>query len=98
MSDKYTTGYYRMEMLKATNWMPWKQQMQAVLRDLGLEKYIAKDGKIPESADPQRPTAEEKDAARKWVEGDTKAQTQIKLAISNTKMIHISGAMTAWEM
>ena len=30
-----------MEMLKAQNWMPWKRQMLAVLRDLGLEKYIA---------------------------------------------------------
>ncbi|EDR00222.1 uncharacterized protein LACBIDRAFT_314635 [Laccaria bicolor S238N-H82] len=43
MSDEYTTGSYWMEMLKAHNWMPWKRQMMAVLRDLGLEKYIAKD-------------------------------------------------------
>jgi hypothetical protein len=87
-----------MEMLKATNWMPWKRRMQAVLRDLGLEKYVAKDAKIPESADPQRPTTEEKEAARKWVEGNAKVQTRIELAISDPEMIHISGAMSVWEM
>ena len=59
MSEEHTSGTYRMEMLKAQNWMPWKRRMLAVLRDLGLEKYIAKDAKIPESADTTKPTAEE---------------------------------------
>lgn len=59
MSEEYTSGTYRMEMLKAHNWMPWKRRMLAVLRDLGLEKYIAKDAKLPESADPTKPTVEE---------------------------------------
>ena len=49
--------------------------MQAMLHDLGLEKYIAKDAKIPESADPHKPITEEKEAAKKWVESDAKAQT-----------------------
>ena len=38
--------------------------MLAVLRDLGLEKYIATDAKIPESANKSKPTAEELDAQR----------------------------------
>jgi hypothetical protein len=33
--------------------------MLAVLRDLGLDKYIAKDAKVPESADLEKPTAGE---------------------------------------
>ena len=32
------------------------------------------------------------------MEGDAKAQTQIELTISDTEMIHISGAMTVREM
>ena len=72
--------------------------MLAVLRDLGLEKYIAKDAKIPESADTTKPTAEELESQKKWCEGDTKACTRIELAISDAEMIHISGATTAHEM
>jgi len=87
-----------MEMLKAHNWMPWKRQMMAMLHDLGLEKYIAKDAKPPGSADPQKLTTDELEATRKWAEGDAKVQTRIELAISDVEMIHISGAMTAWEM
>jgi len=69
--------------------------MQAVLCDLGLEKYIAKDGKAPESPDPPKLTTE---VTRKWVDGNTKEQRQIELAISNAEIIHISGAMAVWEM
>jgi hypothetical protein len=84
-----------MEMLKATNWMLWKQRMLAVLWDLGLEKYIAADAKTPESANRSKPIAEELEAQRKWCKGDTKACTRIELAISDAEMIHISGATTA---
>jgi hypothetical protein len=84
-----------MEVLKATNWMLWKQRMLVVLWDLGLEKYIAADAKLPESANRSKPTAEELEAQRKWCKGDTKACTQIELVISDAKMIHISGATTA---
>jgi gag-polypeptide of LTR copia-type len=98
MSEEYTSGNYWMEMLKATNWMPWKRRMLAVLRDLGLEKYIAADAKIPESANRSKPTADELKAQRKWCEGDTKTCTQIELVISDAKMIHISGAMTVREI
>jgi len=72
--------------------------MMAVLRDLGLEKYIAKDAKSPGSADPQKPTTDELEAMRKWAKGNAKAQTRIELTISDAEMIHISGAMTAREM
>jgi hypothetical protein len=71
-----------MEMLKASNWMPWKRRMLAVLRDLGLEKYIAADAKLPESADSSKPTPGELEAQKKWREGDIKACTRIELAIS----------------
>ena len=97
-NNSYTSGSYRMEMLKASNWMLWKWRMLAVLRDLGLEKYIATDAKLPELADRSKPTSEELEAQRKWHEGDIKACTWIELAISDAEMIHISGTMTAYEM
>jgi hypothetical protein len=87
-----------MEMLKSSNWMPWKRRMLAVLRDLGLEKYIAKDASVPGVAKEGEPTKEETEARKKWHEGDAKARTRIELAISDAEMIHISGAMTAREM
>ncbi|CAA7267804.1 unnamed protein product [Cyclocybe aegerita] len=56
MSDDYTSRSYRMELLKATNWMPWKHHMLAVLVDLGLDGYIAEGAAPPGSADPKTPT------------------------------------------
>ena len=44
-----------MELLKGHNWMPWKRRMLAVLRDLGLEKYITKDAKAPDVVIPTDP-------------------------------------------
>ena len=64
-----------MEMLKASNWMLWKQRMLAVLGDLGLEKYVAMDAKMPELANRNKLTEEEREAQRKWREGDIKACT-----------------------
>ena len=72
--------------------------MLAVLQDLGLEKYIAADAKLPEPADISKLTAAKIEAQKKWHEGDTKACTRIELAISDAEMIHISGATTAREM
>ena len=72
--------------------------MLAMFQDLGLEKYIVKDVKAPESADPTKPTAEEIEVKKKWTEGDGKACTWIELSIGNAKMIHISGAITAAQM
>ena len=85
-------------MLKATNWMPWKRRMLAVLRDLGLEKYIAKGAVPPELSDPQNPKKDEEVAIAKWHEADAKAQTQIELAVGDAEMVHLSGAETAREM
>jgi transposase InsO family protein len=87
-----------MELLKGHNWMPWKRRMLAVLRDLGLEKYIAKDAKAPEAADRDNPTQDEKEASKRWKEGDAKARTRIELSIGDSEMIHISGADSAREM
>jgi len=99
MSDDHTTsGSYRTELLKANNWMPWKHCMLAVLRDLGLEKYITKDAKFPESIDRDKPTAEEQAIQKRWIDGDAKAHTRIELAIEDSKMIHLTGAETACEM
>jgi hypothetical protein len=47
--------------------------MLAVLHDLGLEKYIAKDTEPPKSVNLNRPTSEEKEAIAKWEAGDTNA-------------------------
>jgi hypothetical protein len=79
MSDEYTSGSYQIELLEADNWMPWKHRMLAVFRNLGLDKYIAKDAKTPESAVITKPTTEEIDAQKKWTDGDSKARTQIEL-------------------
>src|ERR1700678_3027125 len=98
MSEEYTSGSYRMEMLKSSNWMPWKRRMLAVLRDLGLEQYIAKDASVPGVAKAGEPTAKELEAQKKWRDGDAKARTQMELAISDAEMIHISGAITASDM
>ena len=72
--------------------------MLAVFRDLGLEKYIAKDVKAHESADPEKLTVSEIEAKNKWAEGDGKARTRIELSIRNAEMIHISGMITASQM
>ena len=99
MSDEYSSGGgYCYELLKADNWMLWKCWMLAVFQDLGLEKYIAKDAKAPESADPEKPTASEIEVKNKWAEGDGKVCTWIELSIRIAKMIHISGVITASQM
>ena len=65
MSDEYSSGSgYCYEILKANNWMPWKHRMLVVFRDLGLEKYIAKDAKALESADPEKLTVSEIEAKK----------------------------------
>ena len=72
--------------------------MLAMLWDLWLEKYIVKDAKAPEAADRDNPTQNEKEASKRWKEGDAKAHTCIELSIGNLEMIHISGADNAREM
>jgi hypothetical protein len=94
----YTSGSYRIEMLKGNNWMPWKRRMMAVLRDQQLDSYIETDAKPPVYADPAKPEDAEKEAIKKWREGDAKARTRIELAIGDSEMVHIIGATTASEM
>ena len=72
--------------------------MLAVLWDLGLEKYIKKDVNLPEATDKANPTQDEKEAEKKWKEGDVKACTHIELSIGDLEMIHISGADSIREM
>ena len=65
---------------------------------LGLEKYIAKDAKTPESADRTNPTVAELEEQKRRKDGDAKARLRIELAIGYSDMIHISGAETAQEI
>ncbi|KAF8222694.1 hypothetical protein L208DRAFT_1017636, partial [Tricholoma matsutake] len=94
----YTSGSYWMELLKAQNWMPWKRRMLAMLWDLGLEKYIAKDAKAPESADRANLATAELEEQKKWRDGDVKVHRHIELVIGDSEMIHISGTDSAREM
>jgi len=72
--------------------------MMAMLCDLGLEKYIAKDAKPAGSVNPQKLTMDKLEVMRKWAKGGAKVQTRIELDISDVEMIHINGATTAWDM
>ena len=72
--------------------------MLAVLHDLGLESYIAKDAAPPGFNNPQTPTKDKEVTLKKWCEGDAKAWTRIGLAVGDTEMVHLSGADTAKEM
>ena len=72
--------------------------MLAVLRDLGLEKYIDKNAVAPAPAKRDEPTNQEIDALDKWREGDVKARTRIELSIGDSEMVHICGTSTAKEM
>lgn len=65
---------------------------------LGLEKYIARDEKTPESADRTNLTIAELEEQKRRKDGDAKAHTRIELAIGYSDMIHISGAETTREI
>jgi hypothetical protein len=97
-ANSYTSSGYRIELLKGTNWMPWKRRMMVILRDQNLEEYIKPDSKKPEPASKDSPTAEESAQIEKWINRDAKALTRIELAIGDSEMIHISGATTAAAM
>ena len=72
--------------------------MLAVLQDLGLEKYIAKDAKTLESVDKANPTVAELEEQKKWKDGDAKVHMCIELAVGNSKMIHINGMESTQQM
>ena len=65
--------------------------MLAMLRDLGLEKYIEKDANPPEAADKANLTHKEKEVEKRWKEDDAKAHMHTELSIGDSEMIHISG-------
>ena len=93
MSEQTTGGSYCIKLLGSNNWMPWKCWMQAILRDLGIEEVDS----IPPVAKTPLTEADIR-LQKEWKTGDAKAQTQIKLAIRDAEMIHISSATMAWEM
>ena len=81
MSEQNTTGgSYHIELLRSNNWMLWKHQMQAILRDLGIEKYIEENSAPPVGKTP--PTEADIKVQKEWKTGGAKAWTWIKLAIS----------------
>ena len=94
MLEQNTTGKsYHIELLRSNNRMPWKHQMQAILRNLGIEEYIEENSVFPVGKTP--PTEADIKVQKKWKTGDAKAWTQIELVIGDAEMIHISGATTA---
>ena len=97
MLEQTTTGgSCCIELLGSNNWMPWKCQMQAILRDLGIEEYIEEDSVLPVAKTPA--TEADIKVQKEWKTGDAKTWTWIKLAIRNVEMIHISSTTMAWEM
>ena len=56
--------------------------MLAVLKDLGVEKYIEKDSKPPKAADKANLTKDEEEAEKRWKDVHTKACMHIELSIS----------------
>jgi hypothetical protein len=78
--------------------MPWKRQMLVVLRDLGLEKHIAKDARSPTPEDLNNLMKEEVEASDKWRDGDARTRTRIELAIGDSEMVDISSMSTTCQM
>src|SRR5258708_36980825 len=91
-----SSGSYQIEPLNSQNWLVWKCKMQAILHDIGLEDLILKGP--PKVADEKRMTDEEKQVRAEWMMKDSKARTQIELAVGDSKMIHLLGADTAKMM
>ncbi|KAG2006925.1 hypothetical protein CC2G_015317 [Coprinopsis cinerea AmutBmut pab1-1] len=98
-ADATGNGSFRLEPLNATNWMPWKRRMTAVLRELDLDKYVTGDLKTRPTvtADGVSPAVTTSDVAT-WDAGESKARTRLELAIGDTEMAHILGANTAAEI
>ena len=71
MLEQTTGGSYCIELLGSNNWMPWKRQMQAILRDLGIEEFIEEDSTPPVAKTP--PTEADIRLQKEWKIGDAKA-------------------------
>ena len=100
MSENHSSGSgsYQINLLKSDNWMPWKRRMLAILRDQDLKKFINKDAAPSKLSIPGEETKEEIKAISKWKQGDAKTHTRIELAVGDSEIIHLSGAMMAKEM
>lgn len=97
MSSDVST-FFKIEPLRADNWLPWKRRVEALLTDRDLIGYV--NGSITRvvPADKATPTAEEATKMSTWGAKDGKAQSQIVLTVSDTEMVHLSGATTAKAM
>src|ERR1700761_512114 len=93
-----SSSMYRIELLQDTNWLGWKRRITSILRDRGLLKYVTGTATRPTPATANTPTADELKAMEEWDDNDARAQTQIELTLSDSQMIHISGATTSAQM
>ncbi|PBK94127.1 hypothetical protein ARMGADRAFT_1079607 [Armillaria gallica] len=86
MSDTTPSSLFRIELLQEHNWVLWKHRITAILQEQALLKYADGTLKKPILTDTKAPTAEESEKITKWEEGDGRAQTQIKLTLSDSLM------------
>lgn len=84
----------RFEVLRKENYDTWKIQMRAVLIKNDAWEYVSGTIKKPE------PTADRANAAAidAWIEGDSKAQADIILAIDPSEIKQVKGCRTARMM
>ncbi|KAH8923773.1 hypothetical protein BT69DRAFT_1218584 [Atractiella rhizophila] len=75
-------GAFKIEPLKAKNWVAYKRRITAVLRELDLLDYVMGSKK-------DRPA---------WDVKDRKVQTRFELTISDGKLVHMTGAKMAVQM
>ncbi|KAH8923971.1 hypothetical protein BT69DRAFT_1218350, partial [Atractiella rhizophila] len=75
-------GAFKIEPLKAKNWVAYKPRITAVLRELDLLDYV---------------TGSKKDRPA-WDVKDRKAQTRFELTISDGELVHLTAAKTAAQM
>lgn len=98
LSSDIPSTFLRIEMLQAHNWLPWKRRVNAVACEKGLDGYFTGTNPRPVPKDPKAVTDEEKKTIATWEKEDRKAQGILILTISDSEMIHITGATSAKEM
>lgn len=89
---------FKFEPLKANNWLPWKTRIEAIVADKKLTKFLIGKETRPNAVVPTEPDEEEEKAIDTWQEQDAKVRSIIVLNISDSEMVHITGAKTASEM
>ncbi|KAH8925379.1 hypothetical protein BT69DRAFT_1240092, partial [Atractiella rhizophila] len=96
-------GAFKIEPLKAKNWVAYKRRITAVLRELDLLDYVTgskKDRPVPikvRDADGAE-TVTNLDDLEAWDVKDRKAQTRFELTISDGELVHLTAAKTAAQM